>query len=539
MGHGLGTRGGQVAEGQQEELAQFLFVLAALGKVRDEADVLQIAALRGVAHEEVLAHQELDQTHVGRNESQARGNAFGEHGALFVVGRPERLAHVVQEHGHEQGQPPRDRGELGRHLRVFPRHLAPRDGLQGRHRIERVLVHRIHVIHVVLHPAHQRLPLRNERADESQIVHLFQARGRAGIARVDQNLQEGRGRFAIFAQGRAASGGILGNQVGRAPAHRQVRLNRKCEKPNNLRRFIFKDDVLLYLNCAVRNLEARVPLAALGHAHGVHGRLMVAISADPQQQALGFPADRARVTLKIVHERLHRRCHRGSNLTWPCRGVGMEEPRNAFLEIETKLFLAPARGQVHGCAHPQEPFPGRFHGRSLTGRHLAHLIELLRVSGLEAHLSCPPPHAQIANSTRAAFQVRLEHEYRVTEARMAAVLFRTQARHKAVRRGLGHARLVARQEPIREISVAGQKPRIEQGGGRSQIGGGQSQGIGDRTHRMPSIHLGIPEGNQDGAGQVFHRAVRRLRAKEKQVQIRIGRQFAPAEPARGQHGDLG
>jgi len=54
-----------------------LFVLAALGKVHDQADVLQVASLRGMAHEEVLAHQELHQPHVGWNETQTRGDAFG------------------------------------------------------------------------------------------------------------------------------------------------------------------------------------------------------------------------------------------------------------------------------------------------------------------------------------------------------------------------------------------------------------------------------------------------------------------------------
>ena len=175
---------------------------------------------------------------------------------------------------------------------------------------------------------------------------------------------------------------------------------------------------------------------------------MIAVCADPHEQALGFPADRARVTLKIVHERLHRRRYRRSNFAWPRDGARVEERRNALLQIETKLFLSPASGQVHRSANPQEPVPGRFHGRCLTGRHLTHLVELVRVSGGKAHLSGPPPHAQITKPTRTVLQVRFEHEYRVAEARMAAVLLRTQARNKAVGRSLGHSGLIARQEPI-------------------------------------------------------------------------------------------
>jgi len=68
------------------------------------------------------------------------------------------------------------------------------------------------------------------------------------------------------------------------------------------------------------------------------------------------------------------------------------------------------------------------------------------ISGLEADLGCPAPHTQVANPARAVLQVRLEHEYRVTETRMAAVLLRAQTRYEAIRRGLGHAGLVARQE---------------------------------------------------------------------------------------------
>jgi hypothetical protein len=245
------------------------------------------------------------------------------------------------------------------------------------------------------------------------------------------------------------------------------------------------------------------------------------------------------VALEVVHQRLHRRGHRRTDVPWRQPGVPVQDGRDLFLQIEAQLVLPPPRRQVHGDANLQQPLPGRLEGGRLAGRHLAHALQRPRVARAEPGQGRPPPRAKVAQPAGTVFQVWLEQEDRVTEARVAGPLLGAQPGDQAVGGGPGHPRAVQGQEAIPQRPIAGQEARVQQRRRRGQVGRRQLQRLGHRAHGVAGVDLGVPEGMQDGPRQLLDLAVGRLRTQEDQVQVRVRGELAPPEAASGQHREAG
>ena len=180
--------------------------------------------------------------------------------------------------------------------------------------------------------------------------------------------------------------------------------------------------------------------------------------------------DGAGVGLKVVHQGLDRgRDGRTVVVVLVQAALGVKYGRDPFLQIEAKLVLTAARGQVQGQPQLQHEVDGLHQGFRLTGRHLTQFFQAGWGRGVKARLRGPPAYAQVTNATRPILEVGFEHEDSVAEARMPAILLLAQAHHQTVWPGSSHASLVARKKVGREMFVTNQEPGIEQSRGRGQI----------------------------------------------------------------------
>jgi len=178
----------------------------------------------------------------------------------------------MQEHPYEQGQPavtaetlPTPAGsQPPSHPAQQPSRWPPHRASAGRPCTRDT---------VVLHAAHDRLPFRNQRAYESEVVHLFQPRRRAGVLDVAQDLQEVRSRFWILAQGHASGGRVLRNQVGRSPTYARF------SSPASTKRRIISDGLFSNMMFSFTSI-APSAISKLGSALPAFSMRLVAQSTD-------------------------------------------------------------------------------------------------------------------------------------------------------------------------------------------------------------------------------------------------------------------
>ena len=163
-----------------------------LGELRNHLGVGQIAFLGGHRHGEVLTHQKAQQPLVVAGD--AVGTAEAQHVALaqlrVVAAAP--LGDVMKEGRHDQ-QP--GRLEIAHQLaaeRVLVHVLGHHEAAQVAHHHQRVLVDRIDVEEVVLHPAHDVSEGGEIASQHRPLVHQPQRVGDAG-----RGLQDGQEAGAV------------------------------------------------------------------------------------------------------------------------------------------------------------------------------------------------------------------------------------------------------------------------------------------------------------------------------------------------------
>ena len=129
-----------------------------------------------------------------------------------------RRAAACRRPARPGGSPP-DR--LARDRVRSPR-LAARERVQPRHRVERVLVHGVHVIDVVLHAPGRRLPLGHHRAEQPEILHPLQPRRVRAVARVAAELDEAPAGLDVLAQQLGPRRRQLAQQLPRPQRERNI-----------------------------------------------------------------------------------------------------------------------------------------------------------------------------------------------------------------------------------------------------------------------------------------------------------------------------
>ena len=223
-------------------------------------EVVEIAPLRHLPHDQVLADQELDPLDVFLVDAQPAADRDRQPGADLAVRAAVGLADVVEQRPDRQRRPGActslDRLARDRERR---RVIAARERVQPPDRVQRVLVDGVHVVDVVLHAARRRLPLGHDRGQQAQVLHLLEARRVGAVARV----AAGARRSAARPRGRRAAPRAATRPARRAaracaaPAARPAR-----SRPEKMR--IISDGLLsktassMRLQRAVAHDEARV-----------------------------------------------------------------------------------------------------------------------------------------------------------------------------------------------------------------------------------------------------------------------------------------
>ena len=342
----------------------------------------------------------------------------------------------------------------------------------------------------------------------------------------------------VGAQRLAVGGGALADELARAQRQRHVQLDRRREDADHLRWLALEDLLVDRLESAVADHEARVAAARRAAQHDRHRRAPVVVAQRrPLQQALGLAPDQLGVGVELVHQRLDGGRDRGADVALAALGVGAQEGRDRLLHGEAQLVL-PAPGRVvNGDADAQQPLVGGRERRRQALGHHALGLQLARVAGPEARHRGPAADAQIAHPAGAVLEVGLQQEDGVAEAAVARLLLGAQAGHEVLGGGGRDARAELAQQLVGQRAVADHEARVQQRGRGRQIGHRQLQRLVERADRVPGVDLGVPERVQDRLGQQRDVPARAVGAQHQQVQVRVGRQLAAAEPAGGQDGD--
>jgi hypothetical protein len=194
---GGGADAADVADRQDRQKLQPFPRLHRLGEVAHRAGVGDVAFLRHVGHEQVVAHEPFHGLALGRLQAETGADRPRDAGADDRMILLPALADVVQEAGHVEHLAVHavleDAGGDGQFLDQF---LALDLG-EGRDHLDRVLVHRVAVIHVELHHRDDGGEFGQEGGEHAKLVHPPE---RAfGIAVLEQQVEEDAHRLGVAA----------------------------------------------------------------------------------------------------------------------------------------------------------------------------------------------------------------------------------------------------------------------------------------------------------------------------------------------------
>ncbi len=184
-----GADAADVARRQHRQQVEPPHALHRLGEVPHRPRVAEVALLRGVRHQQVVAHQPLDRLGFVGLQAQPGADAAGDPGAEDGVILGPALADVVQqqrdvEHAAVDVARLQD---AARDRQLFDQ-LSALDLREVAHALDGVLVDREVVVHVELHHRHDRREFGNERAKHAEFVHPSQRA--LGVAPLEQHVEE-------------------------------------------------------------------------------------------------------------------------------------------------------------------------------------------------------------------------------------------------------------------------------------------------------------------------------------------------------------
>ena len=171
-----------VGDGEQQQQLQPLRALHQRGEIAHRLRIVEIAALRDLAHGEVVLDQPHRRLGLRGVEPEARAQLAGDAGAGDRMILVAALGDVVQERRDIERAPAVDGAHDLARQRVLHGEFAALDVGQQADGADQMLVHREVVIHVELHHRHDAAEIRHEAAEHAGLVHLAQHRFR--IARV-------------------------------------------------------------------------------------------------------------------------------------------------------------------------------------------------------------------------------------------------------------------------------------------------------------------------------------------------------------------
>ena len=234
----------------------------------------------------------------------------------------------------------------------------------------------------------------------------------------------------------------------------------------------------------------------------------------------GQGADVARDQEIATHEPLHRRLVAAS--------APAHAPRDLGLHVERQLLLRPPRDQVQMDAHPPQEVEGLVRGPAFArGEQLVHHGRA-QPAFRGQRPGDPVQGVQVAQPPLAVLDVGFDLVAGGAGLLVAHGPFFQLGGDEGARVGLGHHVAKPTDHQLGQTLIAGQRSRLQQGGSHRHVGARQRQALLDRARGRPHLHPQVPQDVKDEFDHAL--AARRGlgRAQEQQVQVRKGRQHAPA-----------
>ena len=512
-----------VDDGQQGQLAQALDRLDLLDEVGNRLPVGQVALLRGGREQQVIAHEPGDQLGLVGVEPQPRAQPPRDLGAEHRMVAAAALGDVVQQHRAIERAARADLVDDAVGQRVIALELTLLDPREQADRADRVLVHRIVVVHVELHLRVDPAEIGNEAAEHARLVEP--AQDHLGIVAAGQQVDEQRVGARVLAgigidQPRVAADHAHGLGVDFQPF--AVGNGKDLQQAH---RVLLEPVVAQRLDLAAIDAIALHHARAGAEARQQPARLLGELLVELGQEQPGQVADDLRLQEEVLHEALDRAL---------ARTVGEVHPQRHFaLEIEGQAVLGPVGDRVEVAAHrPEERF-GAAEGAVFVLAQQADGDEFADVAHLVDVFADPVERVQVAQAALALLDVGLDDIAAVAQPLVPIIaLGQLLGDELALGAGDDFGPEAAQGLFIKRL-VAPDVAALEHGRADRQVGPAHAHHLAERAARMADLEAEVPEEIEDRLDHLLAPGGGLDRGEEGDVEVRMRRHLAAAIAAHG------
>ena len=475
--------GADVGHGEQIQAVELALAAHALGKAGDDGRIAKVLFLRGLAHEQVLAHEKFDQAGVVCADGALAAKAAHFARAQFAVIAPPAFGDVVKQRGHQQ-QP--GLAPAPRHLRaqgVFVGEFGDEKAPHVAQRDEAVLIDGVGVKQVVLHLPDDAAKHPQVAPQHAGVVHQPQGVGLPGRGLEDAQKQGVIGRVGAKAPVHHAAGVVERAQG----AHAQLaHFGAALIQPEGL-----QDGARVALiQVVAANFQRAIDFAEPGvdaaRRRGRFARGAQALLHDLQQDfaqlrhGLGAPVIAAHELLAGAQGQ----AAIGAVARAVAKGL-----RQRRLAVEHQAVFAAPGQQVQPGANQAQ--------KLLVARQLAHLARRGHARVRQRRPACaqaggarrPAQHVQIAQPAGRLLAIGLQRVGRVLLARVALALLQALGLHESQRIQLRGKSLLKAGAKRR---IARHKSRLQQRRAQAQIFPRRRQRLIRRAHAGADGQAHIP-----------------------------------------------
>ncbi len=515
--------GADIGHGEAVKQVEMLLVAHLLGKVGDHVRVIDIAALGGDRHQQMVAHQPGDQPALVAIEAVQLAEFQRIDGTKFGVIATPPLGDIVKQGGDAEqlrfAQPGEhfmaERvtlavGRVGKAVNVLEQPMG-------------VFIDRVGVEHVELHLADDEVPLRQVGRQNAVLVH--QAHRQADTVGVAQQRHEQATalrqilqpavelapRFAQLAQGGGVDTGNLGM------------LGHLVEEAQDGGGLAGEQLGVYRIN------EAATELELVGKAAHIHGAVAKDRLVKQLQQHLVELGDPPHRLVEALHHLLDRR------VAFPLEAQHLG---HGALAVEQQAVIPFVDGHVQGKAHLPEEILAVEQFAILGPVEKAVAGHLEQGGGTEVATGDPGEGLDVAQAARIALEIRLQLVGGAEKLLVPLGLLLA----------LGAKELLARPEVLgagclfelpETLLATGDVARLNEVGGHRDVGLALLDALRHVAYRLTHLELEIPQqGNELADAQSQHLVQLVAVIEDQQVDVGVGVQLASAITAYRDEGEV-
>ena len=429
-----------------------------------------------------------------------------------VVQEQREIKHLARQHFMDDFG--RQRQLLGQRALLDPRQHADRE--------DRVFVHRIDVIHVVLGLRDDPSERRDEAAEHPRLVEAAQRGLRVLFA--GEHGDEQAVRLRVGAQPRVDARQVPGDQPQRAGVDVQPPQLRDMEQPQHVDRAALEGVVVGDVEAPVVEPEPLDVAPGQARQRDAEERAADMLRLDGGAEDAGQVADRLGDEIVMLHEALD---------AAGARPAGVARHRgDGDLAVERQALLGAPGQVVQVAAHgPQMAVGAAEHAelrfRQRAARHqVAHILDAVEILG------DPEQRMEVAQAPLAVLDVGFDDVARIAHAAVARVALRQFGGDEGPPAGGGVlAETPPQLEPERLVTV--DVARLQQRGADGDVAAGAGDGFVHRTGRLAHRQAEVPQHVEDIFDDLLAARGGLVRGEEQQVDVGPGREFAAPIAADG------